>query len=224
MVSSAQIGDVKRAPMHLPWIDWLRFLAAIIVVCEHARGAAFVEYGALPVDQKGILAGSFYLGTRLGSEASLLFFVLSGFLVGGKIVERVLNGKFNAIEYALDRITRVYIPLFPALIFSGVVAVVISAPIKLGDLFASICGLQTVLKRFFGGNLPLWTLSFEIWFYVLAGCVAWVVQAKRWSFAVLLLLLAAMAVFVEMGCSMLFCWMIGSLEPVINFCRIEKRA
>src|SRR5215813_13613142 len=65
-------------------LDLLRGWAALIVLLVHVRGASFVEFGSLPPDQKTILVVVLFGLTRIGHEAVLIFFVLSGFLVGGK--------------------------------------------------------------------------------------------------------------------------------------------
>ena len=47
----------------------------------------------------------------------MLFFVLSGFLVGGMSLERYLHGKFEFKKYIIDRISRIYTPFVPAVFF-----------------------------------------------------------------------------------------------------------
>lgn len=63
---------------HFYWIDWLRFLSAMMVLLVHLRASSFVEYGSLPDNQKNLVFASFYAVTRLGSEAVIVFFVLKG--------------------------------------------------------------------------------------------------------------------------------------------------
>ncbi|HZE20873.1 MAG TPA: hypothetical protein VE082_02380, partial [Desulfobaccales bacterium] len=62
------------------WLDSLRFLAALTVLLVHARDSSFVRFGSLAADQKTLLFASAYAVTRLGNEAVITFFVLSGFL------------------------------------------------------------------------------------------------------------------------------------------------
>lgn len=196
---------------HLPWLDWLRFFAAFMVLLVHARGLALPEYGALPPEQQKPWFAAFYLLTRMRREAVLLFFVLSGFLVGGRLIDRVVSGEFRAGDYALDRLTRIYIPLVPALVLSGVVAWFTHAPSGFMLFIGNMLGLQQVVTGVFGANDPLWTLAFEIWFYTLGGALAWLVYARRLSWVSGLLLLAALAVFSRLGDSFLFCWLIGAV-------------
>ena len=67
------------------WLDAIRFLAAFMVVFCHSRNDFFLPYGELPVEQKTLGTMLFYSLGRLGHEAVIVFFVLSGFLVGGAI-------------------------------------------------------------------------------------------------------------------------------------------
>src|SRR5262245_27291270 len=94
-----------------PGLDMMRGLAALSVCLAHVRGASFVECGALPVASQTPLVAVLYLLTRLGHEAVLAFFVLSGFLVGGKIFERVRARTFILSDYAIERTTRIFLPL-----------------------------------------------------------------------------------------------------------------
>ncbi|MCB1276979.1 acyltransferase [Prosthecobacter sp.] len=196
--------------MRYPWIDWVRFLAALAVLCEHVRGMVFVEYSALPGDHKTLAVLGFYYVTRLGHEAYLLFFVLSGFLVGGKLLDRVMAKTHCSLEYAIDRFTRIYTVLLPALIFTGIVTAVLSKDLGATTFLGNLVGLQGVVTEYYGGNLPLWTLSFETWFYVVGGSLAHVLQTRRISPLVAVLLLISMGVFVKLGALMLFCWLIGA--------------
>jgi peptidoglycan/LPS O-acetylase OafA/YrhL len=58
--------------------------------------------------------GIFFAATRLGGEAVLLFFVLSGFLVGGRIIRRAKSRTFSLKDYSVDRCSRILLPLIPA--------------------------------------------------------------------------------------------------------------
>ncbi len=196
---------------HLPWIDWLRFLAAFAVLMVHTRGAAFVEYGALPAGQHHPLVAVAFACTRIGGEAVLLFFVLSGFLVGGRLFDRVVAGEFRTLDYALDRVTRIFIPLLPALGLTFGVSYLLDAPINYFSFAANTIGLQEVVAPTLNLNDPLWSLSFEIWFYVLGGSLAWLVQKEKMAVVPALFFLASLAVFSKLGGSYLFCWVLGAV-------------
>ena len=99
-------------------LDLVRGLAALTVLLGHARVGVWVEFSALPTEQQTLLSSAFFVVARLGHEAVMIFFVLSGFLVGGKIIERVKAGSFYLADYALDRSTRILLPLIPACILT----------------------------------------------------------------------------------------------------------
>jgi hypothetical protein len=70
--------EVNHRLVHL---DCLRGLAALLVVVEHLRAFLFVPFPQ--VVSPGVITKAFYLVTGLGHQAVMIFFVLSGFLVGG---------------------------------------------------------------------------------------------------------------------------------------------
>ena len=87
----------NEAPKHY-WLDWLRFAAALTVVVVHVRGALLLPFGSLPVEQRSLPVAALYLLTRIGNEAVVVFFVLSGFLVGGKAFERMADRKSTRLN------------------------------------------------------------------------------------------------------------------------------
>ncbi len=192
---------------NLPWLDWLRFLAAFCVTLAHARGLLFVEYSSLQADSQSFLVGIFFAATRLGYEAVVVFFVLSGYLVGGRAFERSRAGQFRGSDYALDRITRIFLPLIPAIIFTWLVQALVGVPdgisIVLGNLFA----LQGLLVPVMDSNGPLWSLSYEIWFYLLCGGVATIVS--RAGFVPFFLVVCSFIVFSVLEPYLLFSWLLG---------------
>lgn len=115
-------ASVERNSAHLYWLDWLRFLAALMVVAAHARGGNWLEWGRLAEASQTKLVAVFFALTRAGTESVLVFFVLSGFLVGGKMIERLIDGTFDLRTYLIDRVSRIYTPLAPALCWSALVA------------------------------------------------------------------------------------------------------
>ena len=95
---------------HFYWLDALRFIAAFMVLLSHSRNTFFPEYGALPSEQHNILTMAFTMFCRMGHEAVIIFFVLSGFLVGGRGFERIKAGTMNVKSYAIDRFSIIYPP------------------------------------------------------------------------------------------------------------------
>lgn len=201
--------------LRLAWLDWVRFIAAAMVVVGHVRDRFVVAYGVLPEGQKGPLTAMAYLLSRFGNEAVVVFFVLSGFLVAGRGCERLLAGSFSISDYAIDRVTRIYVPYVPALLVTWACALVVGTPATLDMFLANLFGLQGVLSPNFGANGPLWSLAYEIWFYAIlgsaAGCLAFSGNRPIGYFLSALLLLAGMAVFTCLDHSYLMCWVIGAV-------------
>lgn len=95
---------------HFYWLDALRFIAAFMVLLSHSRNTFFPAYGDLPVEQHNVLTMAFTMICRMGHEAVIIFFVLSGFLVGGRGFERIKDGTMKVKSYAIDRFSRIYPP------------------------------------------------------------------------------------------------------------------
>ena len=101
---------MDNTKQHFYWLDALRFIAAFMVLLSHARNTFFPAFGDLPADQQNIFSMALTMFCRMGHEAVIIFFVLSGFLVGGRGWERILNGTMNVGGYAIDRFSRIYPP------------------------------------------------------------------------------------------------------------------
>jgi len=71
------------------------------------------------VSNKSVAARVFYAATGIGHLAVMVFFVLSGYLVGGRLLARYCSGNASIPRYLLDRFTRLYIVLIPALLITA---------------------------------------------------------------------------------------------------------
>lgn len=83
---------MNKPNLHFYWLDALRFVAAFMVLLSHTRNTFFPAFGDLPDDQQNIFSMMLTMFCRMGHEAVIIFFVLSGFLVGGRGWERIQNG------------------------------------------------------------------------------------------------------------------------------------
>lgn len=196
---------------HFYWLDLIRFLAAFMVVLSHARGYFFVEFGALIDTERTVLTLVFYAFTRIANEAVIVFFVLSGFLVGGRVLERISNGTFQPTNYAIDRFVRIMLPLVPALILTAIIRIVIDGDFSKVEFMGNLFSLQGIFVSPFGGNGPLWSLSYEVWFYVLAFFIGIITINKSFSYLSTLLLIMIGMVFTVLSPVYLFSWLIGTL-------------
>ena len=90
-----------------------RWGAALLVVLGHARHLILIDYNH--VEYKNIFIKGLYFITGLGHEAVVVFFVISGFLVGG-LTLRKWSTQISYKDYFAARFSRIYSVLVPALI------------------------------------------------------------------------------------------------------------
>lgn len=196
---------------HYYWIDALRFLAAFVVLLNHSRGVFFCEYD----DFEGRGGFLFYSLTRMGHEAVLIFFVLSGYLVGGTAIKRIHERTFDVKNYAINRVARIFLPLISAIILYIIVNSIsgnaVNYLVCLGNLFS----LQGILVTPLVG--PFWSLSYEVWFYILMGIYG-ILLIKR-SFFSLFLVAICFGVFTVLQPIYLFIWILGAFAFL---CQPEK--
>lgn len=165
-------------------MDFIRGVSAVLVCCGHLRAVIFVDFGSLK--SSSIFDSIFYFSTSLGHEAVMVFFVLSGFFVGGSVISKKLKFKFDG--YLIARLSRLWTVLIPALLFTLLIDLIIGAyfpSILTGDyffqlnsgpsqnysasiftFFSNITFLQAIYTPVFGSNGPLWSLTNEFWYYV----------------------------------------------------------
>jgi peptidoglycan/LPS O-acetylase OafA/YrhL len=174
-MTKENIGHNKQ---HYYWLDLLRFISALLVVICHYRGNFFIEYGLLSNEDKNIFTQIFYFIGKLGNEPVIVFFVLSGFLVGGKALQRILNNEIDVKSFFIDRFTRIMLPLLATLLLMIIIAIILGDPIPFKDILGSLFSLQGILTGF-GGNTPLWSLAYEVWFYIFIGCLMIICRGKN---------------------------------------------
>jgi len=100
-------------------LDALRGLAAFSVLLAHWRDAFFVDYPMVP--RHNPLVSIAYVVTGMGHQWVIVFFVMSGYLVGGSVLRSVKSGRWSWRGYMLTRLTRLYIVLLPALLVGGAI-------------------------------------------------------------------------------------------------------
>jgi peptidoglycan/LPS O-acetylase OafA/YrhL len=158
----------------LPFMDGLRGVAASIVVFHHC----FTHFPAT----FGHLAGPLYalsVGlSELNVEAVMIFFVVSGFSIRLSVEHLDLSQRAGVNEYFYRRLKRI-LPLYLfSLAFAAACVLASGASfearaLSLRTLLGNLLFLQTSASVpgcwFFpyAGNGPLWSLSFEMFYYVL---------------------------------------------------------
>lgn len=191
------------------WLDWLRFIAATLVVAGHLKANLFAPWNSLEETSKTLSTAIFYAITRLGTEGVTIFFVLSGFLVGGRLIERMKQGNLDLRRYAIDRFARIYVPLIPAIALTVGTAYYLKAPPTAWDITGNILSIQGVLASTLPFNGPLWSLTYEVWFYIGAGALTWLLVSRQLT--ALILTFLTFAIFTVLESHLAFCWIAGAL-------------
>lgn len=199
------VTNTTNKKEHFVWLDALRFIAAFLVLLCHTRNDFFVRYNFLNADQQDPITFLFYLIGRLGSEAVFTFFILSGFLVGGPGLERIMNSTFRLKSYIIDRFVRIMIPLSTAILFFLIIASIISIDINWGRVFGNLLSLQGIICDPL--VTPFWSLSYEVWFYIVLASFALIMRNNYLGY---LLFSICCITYVRMNPLYLLMWLIGA--------------
>jgi peptidoglycan/LPS O-acetylase OafA/YrhL len=165
------------------------------VLFGHVRHIVLVDLAG--VHQASLVDKGLYFFTGLGHEAVVVFFVISGFLVGGTTLERWSRQGPDLKRYAVARFSRIYTVLVPALAVGLLLDVAglrwfnasalytnsaqyhtislnsdISAGLDARTLLGNLFMLQGISTGIFGSNNPLWSLAYEWWYYTLFALLA----------------------------------------------------
>jgi peptidoglycan/LPS O-acetylase OafA/YrhL len=206
----------ERTSAHL---DLVRGVSALAVMVGHVRGLFFVDYPNLA--NPNLLDRALYAVTGLGHQAVIVFFVLSGYFIGMSVSESINARRWSWRIYLVNRLSRLELVLLPALIlgflwdqigmrlpqaasfyygglykyYSPSVALRSTVPVFFGNLFF----LQSVVSPVFGSNGPLWSLSYEFWYYILFPAL--IIAAVSW--------MGARARVLYLGLALLLFWFVG---------------
>lgn len=172
------------------WLDLFRGLASLAVLIGHVHALVFGTSPEVPADGVlGVVSTFVWGASQLGHAAVVIFFVLSGYLVGGPFLVRVLRGSASSVEYVVARGTRMYVVLMPALVLTllldaamltwlgGQAFVDARADffpnrsdlwnmLTPGQFLCNAAFLQTLWCKQLGSDLSLWSLSNEALYYV----------------------------------------------------------
>ncbi|MGA7385420.1 MAG: acyltransferase [Methylocella sp.] len=127
----------------------------------------------------------------MGGQAVVIFFVPSGFLIGGGLADSMQRGSFDLGRYLIARFVRIYIVYIPALVITETVflfgSILLSDPgaghnrqlfsqqqMDFGGVSQAIChlaGLQGVSCPAWEQNPPLWSLGYEWALYLFAPAI-----------------------------------------------------
>ena len=216
--------DFLITPLVSNFLHLSRWLAALVVVLSHVRAVSFPSYANL--EENGILWKLFYFVTSLGHEAVIIFFVLSGYLIGGEILRGLDNGSFSWKKYMTKRVVRLYIVLIPALFLTSIwdhVGYGFFNGSGMYDhywtlnketvhaFFLNLLMLQHSYGPLFGSNDPLWSLAYEFWYYLMFPLLVQVLYMRNsWLKAASVLAFAAIVALLNKDITLYFLiWLLG---------------
>lgn len=204
------LGEAAKAAGRDNNFNLVRLGAAFCVLLSHSftlsTGNALLEPFRLSA------------GISLGSMAVLVFFLTSGYLVGGSILSRA-----DPVHFTVSRVLRI----FPALIVAMTLTVGIVGPalssLSPADFWADhqtwrywltncviVFGNDNQLPGLFNGNPhgstvngSLWSISYELWMYGLLVAL-WAITGgsahrRRFGAVVAAMVLAALAIYLWKG-------------------------
>jgi peptidoglycan/LPS O-acetylase OafA/YrhL len=172
-------GNASDDCWHVVLISLLRGVAAIEVAAAHLRADMYPSLRTV-ADPPLWFQGFAFL-TGFAHHAVLVFFVISGWLVGGSLLDKRTQPAAIA-NYAIDRVTRLWtvlVPTFAMTLLIGLGIGDVGTVSMEGLVFspdnaysalvfgANLIGLQTIVLPTYGGNFPLWSLANETWYYLM---------------------------------------------------------
>lgn len=192
-------------------LNSIRALSGLIVVFSH-----YFQLFILPVEGRNAVIN---ITIASGEYAVLAFFVLSGYLIAYSIESNIEKyGYFEWREYLMSRVTRIYPTLIASVLFCLLLYGILnffglSNPgglRRISDVYPAsrsefsishVQVLSTLLQTYAfapGGyisvNGPLWSLSYEVGFYLIAGLIVTMVCGRSPKITPLLGLIVIAAV------------------------------
>jgi len=200
LASNGQASDDIAGGNHRSFaiLSHVRWVAALAVAYQHIRQGLLVDYAGVP--HPSLFAKFVYAFAAYGHAGVVVFFVLSGFLVGGKALALLQSTDIRSDwrHFLVDRFARIFLVLWPALLFTFLVLAALdrlvpsapfmiaphwgwdlSAPLSADSAPARWVGAILLLNGFLTATLtsnsPLWSLPYEWFYYVfaLAFVLAW---------------------------------------------------
>lgn len=205
---------------HSVLISLLRGLAALIVAAAHLRAAMYP--GLHDIVNPPLWFKGFAFFTGFAHQAVIVFFVISGWLVGGSLLNRIRQPR-AITNYAIDRLTRLWTVLIPTFLLTALFALGIGT-VSLNDIdyspenqysvltfVGNLFGLQRVLLPNFGGNFSLWSLANETWYYLAFPLLAlfWMTRSGLARFACLAALALLSSILPSAIVAYFLIWLLG---------------
>ncbi len=233
------MSDYQRTYLSVV-LDASRWISALIVVFGHILHMVFNDQD--PGIRIHWWSYSLWLVSNTNHLAVMVFFVLSGYLVGGGVFKTVRAETFSWRIYLVNRISRLGSVLVIALMLGGLfdligshffnlnglydgravfplVSYSIVDHLGLRDLLVNAIFCQRILGEHFGSNGPLWSLAYEFWYYLACPLFAYIVLGRTMYRRILSgFVLLGLTIFVGEQISLYFLvWLIGAALPSLSW-------
>jgi peptidoglycan/LPS O-acetylase OafA/YrhL len=148
--------EKKTPPVYDNKLEGLRGFCALAVVYAH-----LIPWGYFQSSKMSPNNPLRYLD--FGHEAVLIFFMLSGYVIGLNHIHTPFN-KINVISYLKKRAVRLYPIYLMAIIISFLI--ITNEAFSVQQLIGHLFFTQEILVTTISSNSPLWSLSYEVVFYL----------------------------------------------------------
>jgi len=183
------------------YLDFLRVIAAFGVMLVHAN---------LPWFSAGL-----FLRAELGHKFVMVFFVLSGYLIAFTVDKKNKGPK----TYLVDRLSRLYSVVLPALIFTYLIDFIgqklspgfYADKINFGQPVLRFLLNFTYLQQVWNlctkpsSNTPFWSISYEFWYYMLYFVLCYYQGTKRYIGVAIVCLITGLKILL-----LLPVWLLGA--------------
>ena len=165
----ARMRDNVPPPGRRFGLDVVRAVAVLCVVCSHFTPLLFVQWSG----DRTVFRWLIYLGP-IGVD---IFFVLSGYLIGGIVLRTVTH--FTDFATVTHFWMRRWLRTLPVAYVSAIVVWFVAAPQDLRSYFASIFFVGALHPAYIAKELVFWwSLGVEELFYVLLPLLLYVLSKK----------------------------------------------
>ncbi|WP_184544978.1 acyltransferase family protein [Mucilaginibacter sp. FT3.2] len=151
------MAEKQIRPVYDNKLEGLRGLCALVVAISHFLTFNFFQSSKIPFY-------GFFIHLEFAHEAVLIFFLLSGYVIGINHIQTPFNWA-NVILYLKKRFIRLYPIYFIALLISF--GFYIDKGFSAKDIIGHLFFMQEFLVKTISSNSPLWSLSYEVIYYLL---------------------------------------------------------
>ena len=224
------------------WLDLFRWVAALAVLVNHVENRLLVRILDIPPPEREWVHYVYAFLSGFGHQAVMVFFVISGFLVGGGLWSELKKHRNIEVPgYFAKRIVRLWVVVFPTLflvlIFDGLSIVYFGGlrnglfdadiydKLSVGSFMCNALFLQTTVCFEYGDDSALWSLYNEFWYYVIwpplliSLATVWSTSARLLCVIFVVISLFVLTYFQFSGSSLapyMCIWLMGVLAAMLD--------